>query len=118
MISEGHAGEHGRILMERDHFRRVFKTSERPTPEELDRLERIQYGLGDMPKFIDRAPASWYKFDNLEIPILTRNRNDERLVSLSQLSSVVKGLKSVEQMRVYVPRDRKVEAKQIIDSIK
>lgn len=116
-ISEGHAGEHGRILKERDHFRRVYKTSERPTPEELDRLERIQVELGDIPRFIDRAPASWYKFDNLEIPILIRGGTSERFVSLSQLSSVVSGLKSVEQMRVYVPRDRKNEAREVIDSI-
>ncbi len=117
-IAEGHAGEHGSILMNRNHFRRVFKTSERPVPEELDRLERIQIALGDMPRFIDRAPASWYKFDSMEIPILERSGANERLVSLSQRSSVVSGLKSVEQIRVYVPRDRKGEARKIIDAIK
>ncbi len=117
LISERLAGEHGRILLERDHYRRVFKTSERPTPEELDRLTRIQASLGDMPRFVDKAPASWYKLENSEISIVTRRDRGECLIPLSRLSSVVSGLKSVEQIRIYAPRERKDEAKSIIHNI-
>ncbi len=117
MIAGELADEHGRILLERNHYRRVFKTSERPVPEELERLARIRKGLSDsnIPVYTDTASASWYKFENSEISIVARDGGTEHLEPLSRLSSVVGGLKSVEQIRLYVPRERKSDAGKIID---
>ena len=115
MTKDGHAGEHGRILMERTHHRHVYETPEVPSQEDLDFATEIQDALGERVSFVDRASNSWYKFKSADIPLLVRpNCPDEQLVPLSTRSTVVSGLKAVERTRVYVPLERKEESRQIV----
>jgi hypothetical protein len=65
---------------------------------------------------LDRAKNSWYKFDNTDIPVVLRpNEKNEKLTYLSQLSSVISGLKPIDQARIYVPSERKDELKNKVE---
>lgn len=115
LISEGKAGEHGRILLERKHHRSVFQTPEVPSHEDLVFAQDIQELLGDRISFIDRASNSWYKFEAADVPLLLRpGQSDEQLTTLSTRSSVVSGLKAVARTRIYVPMDKKDEARNLV----
>lgn len=115
MISEGLAGEHGRILMERKHHRSVFETPEASDKEDLKFYEEIRGELGDRIGFIDHASNSWYKFDSAEVLLLLRpDQSDEKLTTLSTRSSVVSGLKAVKRIRIYVPLDKRDELRKLV----
>lgn len=66
-----------------------------------------------MPFFVDSAEKSWYKFGKEDIPVV--KSDSQKVVPLSVLSDVVKGLSPVKQMRVYVPNERRAEAKKAIN---
>lgn len=107
--------EHARILRERRHHRCVHATPEVPDSEELDFVEHVCQHLGAMVSHVDRASKSWYNLDEgEEILILMNPGQDERLKPLSQLSTVVKGLKPVNQARVYVPLEQRDEALRLV----
>lgn len=103
------AGEDGEIIATRNHHRSVYETGEHPSARKLIELESICEDLGDGVAFVDKAEKSWYKFDFQEqVSILQRpNMRDEEHKQLSDLSSVVNGLKGVNQNRVYTSREDK-----------
>jgi uncharacterized protein len=115
MISEGLAGEHGNTLMNRTHHRNVYETPEVPSQMDLDFAKEIQETLAERVGFVDCASSSWYKFESADIPLLLRpGQADEQLTTLSKLSTVVSGLKAVERTRIYVPMDKKEEARKLV----
>ena len=115
MISQGRAGDHGRILKERKHYRSIHQTPEIPGQEDLDFLKEIQDSLGTQVGFVDRASNSWYKFESEDVHLLLRpGRADEQLTVLSKRSSVVSGLKAVECSRIYVPHEKSEELRQAV----
>lgn len=117
LISDGRAGEHGQIIINRTHYRHVFETPEIPTPADLDFADEIQMALGDNVGFVDRASNSWYKIDRTDVPVLLRpGHADEQLIRLSTCSSVVNGLKPVEQTRIYVPMEKKEMARHLVSA--
>ena len=117
-IREGKAGDHGRILMERKHYRRVFETPEIPSQSDQESAEEIQEALGDDLGFVDRASSSWYKFKTDDVPLLLRSEaRDEKLTALSTCSPVVAGLKAIERTRIYVSPDKKEKARKIVANI-
>lgn len=133
-IKEGRGGEHGRILQERYHHRLVFETSEIPSQDDLDRFEKVKatlenkmgipfiWGLSDSNRllsmtdycFVDEAKNSWYKFERDDVKIWNEKR--DKLIPLSYLSSVVRGLRAIERKRIYVPYNRREEAIKIVNS--
>lgn len=115
MIHEGFGGENGNIIIERRHHRCVYSTNEAPNEQDLELFEEANDLLGDMVAFTDKAEQSWYKFEKTDIPILLRpGRSDSKLVRLSSLSEVVKGLKTVSQRRIFVSMENKKKADEII----
>jgi len=75
--------------------------------------------IGEDIAFIDKAESSWYKFDAADIVILRRpGRRDEELIDLSQISSVVHGLKDVNQTRIYVPYEKRIEARAVVEALR
>jgi hypothetical protein len=76
---------------------------------DLDHAELICQALGDMVSFLDEAASSWYKLGDEDILII-ENTQKNGLKPLSQLSSVVAGLKAIKQTRIYVPYLLKNEA--------
>lgn len=118
LISNGLGGEHGKLLSSRQHYRRVYETPEVPSQEDLEFAENVSETLGDLTGFVDTASNSWYKFDSADIPILLQpGRRNEKLTTLSHLSSVVRGLKAVHQRRIYVPYDRYKEARKKVERL-
>jgi HD superfamily phosphohydrolase len=118
-INDGKGGENGRILRERVHHRKVFETPEVPAQDDLEFAEFVGDKLGENDAFVDKAENSWYKFDATDIPILIRpGKNDEELTTLSKLSSVVSGLKAVNQTRIYVPYEKQKEADKKVETLR
>lgn len=105
------AGEHGSIIKNREHYRVVFETSECPTELEQNETKSVLQKLARFSPKYDNANASWYKFEKSDIPVVIREGEKERVENLSKYSSLVRGLKSVSQLRVYVPLKHKAEAK-------
>jgi HD superfamily phosphohydrolase len=107
--------EAGRKLLERDHDRMVLETSENPSREEIAEFESKKKSLIEkIPEsIVDCASAKWYKTEANEIGIF-EDEKTKRFVELSKRSNVVKGLMSCGQMRLYVPNERRAEAKATI----
>jgi len=119
LINNGEGEKHGKLLRERRHFRCVYQTPEVPSQEDLEFAEHVSSTLGDLVGFEDTASSSWYKFDSADIPVLLRpGQGDEELTALSRLSSVVKGLKAVNQRRVYVPYHKREEARKKVQQLR
>lgn len=119
MIQEGGGGKDGEIIRERKHHRCIFQTPEIPGKSDLEEAEKVLEKLRDCVSFTDTAESSWYKLGEKDIPILVRpGKNDEKLTPLSSLSSVVNGLKPISQRRIYVPIEKKDEARDIVSRIK
>jgi HD superfamily phosphohydrolase len=118
-LAEGRGGEDGRILNERKHDRTVFHTKEIPDQADLDLLEMVVHELGDDVTFVDTTEQSWYKLEKPEIMILKNaDRQDEKLVKLSNESIIVAKIPSISQQRVYVKADRKNFARDIVERIR
>ncbi|MDG5814213.1 hypothetical protein QA601_03920 [Chitinispirillales bacterium ANBcel5] len=106
MITAGKGGEHAEIIKTRKHYRKVYETSESPSAEELDKLKEIEEQFKEKIGFTDMARSSWYKFEKSDIPIYIPQ--EETIVKLSLVSSVIKGLRSINQYRIYSsPEHRK-----------
>ena len=110
-VKEGEGGEHRAALLKRKHFRRVFETTEVPSEEDLKLFEKITGELGDMVGFVDKAESSWYRQE--ADPLIVGRDGVKRL---SQLSTIVGSMKTVNRHRVYVrPSDRE-RAEQVVAS--
>jgi len=115
LISAGEAGSNGEIMMERKHHRAVFETPETTSVDDQEFAEEIQGALGSNVAFVDFASGSWYKFQAADVPFLLQpGQKDEQLTTLSTISSVVKGLTTVNRTRIYVPMDKKDTAREVV----
>jgi hypothetical protein len=107
-------GSDGRAILGRSHDRCVFETPERPEDSDLHFLENIRNRLGDDVSFVDQTEKSWYAQGDSDIWIKPRS-NQGKVEKLSQLSPVVRGLKEVNQSRIYVPERLRQKCQQIVD---
>jgi hypothetical protein len=94
------------ILKNRNHYRLVHETRETPTKEEVERAIYLVEELKYLGVVSTEAKKSWYKFQKEEIFV----RQNKKSVLLSRLSSIVKGLKTVNQRRLYVPEESRAAA--------
>jgi len=97
-------GEHGKRLLDRNHYRCVFETTEAPSLRELDKLDQVASKLGRRLKYRDKAEKSWYKPNKDEILVVRQIGSQQEVRPLSAMSSVIRGLKPVDQQRLYVER--------------
>jgi uncharacterized protein len=119
MIDAGNGGEHASLLSERHHHRCVYETFENPDQKELDFIEHLDSKLLDEglrdKVFRDKAGNSWYKFESAEISVLSGNGDKK---NLSASSTVVNGLKPINQFRIYAPYREKSKIKKLIDNFR
>ncbi len=118
-IASGEGGIHGEILKNRNHFRRLRETPEVPDLNDLEWIEDLQNELVTVGAVRRDAAKSWYKFQQINDEVLVEKesgrRNKDNVVPLSNMSPVVKGLKTVKQSRIYVPEDRRKQAEKIAE---
>lgn len=119
-ISDDLGGKDGQILQERKHYRSVYEIQEVPQERDIEFVEALYKELceriGEEQVFVDKAVGSWYK-PSTDVKILKKSAaGKDELIPLSQLSSVVRGLATVNQIRVYVALSEVETAKQILRS--
>jgi hypothetical protein len=106
LIAQGEGGEHAARLARRDHYREITHTSEAPTADELERLDRWRTMLGDQIAAEIPAEKSWYKTGQKDVQIMAETARPD-VKPLSTFSSVVKNMKPVRQVRLYaIPEER------------
>lgn len=113
-LRSGNGGDHGRRLMERDHFRLVYTTPEVPSLDELDQYEEKKQKLNQSLIVTKDAKKSWYKFQKEEIRVRVSNPGENRSVPLATRSPIVKGLSTVNQRRIYTPMSYRSEAESLL----
>jgi hypothetical protein len=99
-------------ILKRKHDRCIHQTGETPSPQDLEKAEQIQHTLEELGAWGDSSAASWYKFESSDILVL--EEGNSHITPLSILSPVVRGLKSINRMRVYVPESSKTTASEKI----
>lgn len=104
-IKNGMGKEHGSIVLNRKHYRCVFETSLVPTDKEEEELTKRIAELKESGKrfYLDeKATTKWYKIDK-DIPICDEETKYTK--PLSEMSSIIKSLTSVPQIkRLYIER--------------
>lgn len=116
LLNSGKGGEHGKRISSREHFRRVFHTTETPSSEELEQLEKIKAKLGALVVAEEPAAKSWYKSGPLDIPVLG-DIGDKQVKPLSQHSNVVAQMKPNNQVFLYVKPEDVSKATKIVDEV-
>jgi uncharacterized protein len=109
LLSQGKGGEHGRRLATRDHFREIIRTPETPSSDDLERVKEWRDTLAELLALEIHAGQSWYKTGPLDIQIWSENPKREAR-PLSEYSSVMRAMKPVRQVRLYVRAEHRKEA--------
>src|SRR5262249_44962781 len=100
LLSDGKGGDHGRRLVERDHFREVFHTPETPGPEDFAELDDVRRALGNLIKAEEPAEKSWYKVGTADIPVVSKSAG-LKVKPLSAYSSVVASLQPIRKVMLF-----------------
>jgi len=112
-LHAGSGGEHGKRLVDRNHYRIVFKSPEIPGPGDLPFLEKIKLRLGTLVVATEEASKSWYKTGVADIPVVSDF--DPGLVQpLSWYSNVVRSMKANNQVLLYVRSEDSEKARSIV----
>ena len=114
-INSHNAGEHGKILQDRRHYRCVDETTETPSEEEIVRIEDLCEKLAHMDAVILSAEKSWYKVSE-DILVSVRDSKGNHTEPLSRRSSIVAGMQPINQRRLYVPEHYRADALKEINS--
>ena len=114
LLADGKGGEHGERLASRKHFRNVYHTPEVSTLADLEFLSKVKEALGDLIVAEESASKSWYKTGTPDIPVI---RETKKIEPLSNLSSVLAGLKANNQVLLYSRPENAEEARRKIDEV-
>jgi len=115
-LANGGGGDHGRRLIERDHFREVYHTPEVPSRDDLTKLDRVRGALAGLVQAEQKAESSWYKVGAPDIPV--RSDNPDRSVRpLSSFSGMLGHLRPSEMVMLYCRKEDAPRARQMVESI-
>jgi uncharacterized protein len=109
LIGRGRAGEHGRRIVERNHYREIYHTHEVCTDKDLGELRRVRTKLGKLVVAVETAKKSWYKTGNTDIPVYSKVRTPA-VQPLSKYSKALEGMRENNQTLLYVDADSRGEA--------
>jgi HD superfamily phosphohydrolase len=110
LLAEGKGGEHGERLCQRNHYREVYHTTESPQTIDLEVLDRVRAGMGDLAAFEASAGKSWYKVDNTDIPVVS-DTEGRPVRPLSALSPVMKNLTPTGKIMLFSRPEKVDEAR-------
>ena len=104
-LSAKNGGEHGEIVLNRNHYRCELETGLSPTEEEEKDIIKIQENFekdGKKTFLDDKATTSWYKFEK---DIYIFDKKTYKTKPLSTESNIVKSMVSIPRLRrLYVER--------------
>jgi hypothetical protein len=113
---------HGTALKNRMHYRLAYQTKEVADTDDIARVDDALETL--RAKGIDAvrrdSSKSWYKFDNPASEILVSfdyGQAEDTVSPMSDCSPAVRGLPPVRQSRIYVPMERRGDARQVIQKM-
>ncbi len=112
-LKSGEGGEHGRRILDRDHYREIWHTPEIPAPDDEKKLKEQREKLGELVAAEIPAEKSWYSTGSSDIPIFTETPRRERK-PLSSFSSVASSIKPIRQIRLYVRAKDRDEANRLL----
>jgi len=101
-LKQGQGGKHGEIILNRQHFKRIFETEFVPTPRDEQKLQELVQKYSDSEFCLDdKASTTWYKA-NKDILVY----NGDCLQPLSLKSEIVRSMESqrYEQKRFYAKK--------------
>jgi HD superfamily phosphohydrolase len=113
LIGKGKAGEHGRRIIERNHYREIHHTPEVCSDKDLRELRAKKISLGNLLVAEEPAKKSWYKTGNTDIPVFSKVRSPQ-VQPLSRYSKAIEGMKENNQVLLYVEGASKEEAEKRI----
>jgi len=109
LIGRGKAGEHGRRIIERNHYREIYHTPEVCTDKDMRELRNVKAKLGNLVVAEETAKKSWYKTGNTDIPVFSKVRSPQ-VQPLSKYSKAIEGMKENNQVLLYVDNAFREEA--------
>ena len=115
MLADGKGGEHGRRLLERDHYRCVIETPETPKENDLEKLSKWREVLGGILASQEFADKSWYGIE-YDIPILSEAEYP-KVELLSKFSSFVAKMEPIKQVKLYVRKENREEAQRLLNKM-
>lgn len=101
-------------ILNRNHVRTIYETTEIPDEKEIKKLDKAKGILDDLVVYEDTAEGSWYKVNSDEsrkIEIYIKDKQKNELKPLSTYSNIVKNMKDIKQVRLYVLLQKREEAK-------
>jgi len=103
-------------IKNRNHYRVIYETRNIPGLEEISKCESAFSKLSEerIDCRLDEPGKSWYKPGYEELLI----KDNQNCIPLSELSSVVKGLKPFNKKRIYVPLEERENAMQVVGSLR
>lgn len=115
VINSASAGEHGERIKKRNHYRLIYTTSETPSWEEIRQVEDLykrlrQSEITDI--YLDSPEKSWYNPEQEEIWV--RRLFDATPVLLHQYSHPIRGMRGIQQRRLYAAPEVRNEAERIV----
>jgi len=106
LLANNKGGPHGARLRARNHYRRVYYSPEVPSKKDLDVLDKVKGKLGQLLRAEETASRSWYKTGFPEdIPVVD-DHNPKDVKPLSRHSTVVRGLKAINRVFLYVEPEK------------
>jgi len=113
LIGRGKAGEHGRRIMERNHYREIYHTHEVCTPEDTRELAMVKAKLGKLLVAEETARKSWYKTGITDIPVYSKVTRP-KVQPLSRYSKPIEHMKENNQVLLYVDGASRERAEKLI----
>ncbi len=115
-LSNGNGGEHGRRLMDRDHYQEVYHTRETPNDTDLETLARVKTTLGSLLRAEEPAEKSWYKLGKSDISIISDNPS-RAVEPLSAHSVVVAKMTPIRRVMLFCRKEDVQEARQKVQAV-
>ena len=110
-------------ILDRKHNKVVYYTPETPDESDEKEIEEKKKKLEDnnIWYYEDRAERLWYKLngDNEEDKqVMIIKNGDKKARPLSNYSSIVSNMGRIKQMKIYVKKEDRLKAKEVLNNVK
>ena len=113
-LKNGEGGEHGRRIIERDHYREIWHTPEARGPDDDKKLKEQKGKLGKLLAAEIPAEKSWYGGAGSSEILVHMETAEREQKPLSAFSSVASSIKPIRQIRLYARAEDQEKAKRLL----